>query len=137
MLSSVGEVPHADRLLAARDGHRASLELAHRHRLHPSVVAHEGLADRASGGEVPHADRPIQAADRDGHRSTSSVFSEPPDVTLHGQSGSASADQARGAYMITVTPSTQTAAPIRSKRSRRKPSKTTPQASDPATNTPP
>lgn len=43
----------------------------------------------------------------------------------------------RGAYMMTATPTRQSAAPMRSKRSGTKRSNTTPQASEPATNTPP
>src|SRR5690606_20396720 len=43
----------------------------------------------------------------------------------------------RGGYMITATPTRQMPAPIRSQRSGRKPSKTTPHNSEPATNTPP
>jgi hypothetical protein len=46
-------------------------------------------------------------------------------------------DQPRGAYMITMTPTKHTAAPITSNRSGRKPSATIPHNSDPTTNTPP
>jgi hypothetical protein len=43
----------------------------------------------------------------------------------------------RGAYMITDTPAGLTKAPMTSHRSGRKPSRAVPQASEPATNTPP
>lgn len=43
----------------------------------------------------------------------------------------------RGAYMITATPTRQTVAPMRSKRSGRNPSTAIPHASDPATKMPP
>lgn len=41
------------------------------------------------------------------------------------------------AYMITATPATQSAAPVRSKRSGRKPSNSTPHSREPTTKTPP
>lgn len=44
---------------------------------------------------------------------------------------------ARGPYMITATPARQTRAPMMSQRSGRNPSSAMPQASEPATNTPP